>query len=214
MTEQGITAAVTLAQEEMIGKLDRSASKLEHDQDKSRRWEARDQLALKFAKRLMHCGGTFEFTQAMRDFGYETIWQAMAGELEVEGAKPFKKVENAGEFAVEYQRGCTMLNAKLIDQWDDVVIFTLPRKENGALIEIITLNPEYVVNAAGDTAFKVWQARERSRAVGQVKATVKKLTRATTVVGAKTLLRDVIDRELLGFDVQRGSMELNDEMLT
>jgi hypothetical protein len=214
MTEQDIRAAVCIAQEDLIGKVARSAEKIDDEQSKSKRWAAHDQLALKFAKRFMRAGGTFLFTQDMRDFGYSTIWEAMAGELEVEGAKPFQKVENAREFESHYRVGCQALNAKLISQWDDAVIFTLPRRENGALIEVITLNPEFIVNeATGATAFEVWQAREKSRAVGQAKATIRKLSRATSAEGAKTLLRDVIDRELIDFTMPRGTLEIENNML-
>ena len=140
----------------------------------------REQYALLFVSRLHTVGGRFSFTQEHRDFGYENIWEAFAGEHHEPAANTVQKVHNAEEWAAAYRAGCTQLNDKLLEEWDDVQVFLIPSTVDGLLIHHITIDPDYVVNAAGETALTIWEQRELKRANGRVRSVARKLARATS----------------------------------
>jgi hypothetical protein len=159
----------------------------------------REQHALLFASRLHAAGGTFSYTQTHRDFGYGNIWQAFAGELHDPAANVVQKVHNVEEYEALYRSGCTQLNAKLLEQWNDVQVFLVPSTVDGALIHHLTIDPDFVVNEAGDTAKTIWEKRELKRANGQIRAVAKKLARATSPAEALAQIANLVRAdELVG----------------
>lgn len=157
----------------------RTQSKLETNYGERIKRKERDQQSLIFANALMSSGGTFEFSDDLKRFGYRTIFQAMAGELHEVGANAVTRVKNSEEFEGHYSQGCSALNAKLMEEWGNCVIYAIPRQVNDKQIAIITIDPDLVVNHLGQTAKQVFALREEKRTRGQMQASAKKLTRSS-----------------------------------
>lgn len=155
--------------------------------------DAKDQQALIFARALMSVGGTFEFNDECKKFGYSTIFQAMAGELHEQGASPMVKAKNAEDYENVYRNGCSRLNAKLIEDWNEFIIYAIPRKVNDKAIQVITINANLVVNPDGQTATQVHAEREKKRASGQMTASAKKLTRSVGQEKALGVLNSIVE---------------------
>jgi hypothetical protein len=189
MTDQDIKAAIAVSVDVMKEKLERTQDNLTFRWGRGVKRTDREQHALAFAKRLNAIGGTFEFTKEHREFGYETIWEAFAGELHEQGVKPKERAANADEHAALYSSGFKALNSTLIEDWSDALIFAVPRRVDGAQIEVITINPHLIVNIEGQTAFDVWTAREIKRSTGQLRSSATKLTR---VVGPDCALTELV----------------------
>jgi len=217
MTENDGMAAVELASETLAERVEKTAKtkeRLRATWAGGQKRTAREQQALLFASRLHDIGGTFEFKQEHRDFGYSNIWEAFAGERHEPGSSPMKKAHNAEEYAHVYRGGCSQLNALLLEQWDDVVVFMVPSTVDGLLIHCITINPDHVVNGAGDTAYDIWERRELKRAKGQVKSAAKKLVRATSPEMALIHISQMMAPDSLAEMVRlpKGRLELTENL--
>ena len=190
MTSQDVSAAITLLHEQYESgakrNLQLTADRLDTNYGKRIKRDMRDQQSLIFAKALMSVGGTFEFSNEHKKIGYSTIFEAMAAELHEQGANMKTQIQNGEEFEALYRQGCHALNAKLMEEWNDGVVYALPRTENDKAIQVITIDGEFVINSAGETAKQVHEKREKKRATGQMSASAKKLARS---VGADKALR-------------------------
>lgn len=154
--------------------------------------EEKDQQALIFARALMSVGGTFEFSDECKKFGYSTVFQAMAGELHDPGATPMVKARNAEDYEKVYRNGFARLNAKLMEEWSDFLIFGLPRRANDLQIQVITMIGDLVINAEGETARQVHEQREKKRVTGQMSASAKKLARSVGQEKALGVLHGIV----------------------
>jgi hypothetical protein len=189
MTHQEATAIIEHHQQKSIRL---TTERLETNYGDRVKREERDQQALIFAKALMSVGGTFEFTDAHKQIGYSTVFEAMAADLHEQGANVKTRVKNGEDYEHVYRRGCAALNAKLMEDWNSAVIYTLPRTVNDKQIQVITIDGNMVINSAGETASQVHAMREEKRASGQMSASAKKLTRSVGQEKALSTLSGIV----------------------
>jgi hypothetical protein len=188
-------AMLRVTAEKMKNPLQLTADKMKTNYGERKRRDeddSKDQQALIFARALMSVGGTFEFNNDCKKFGYSTIFQAMAGELHEQGASPMVKAKNAEDYENVYRNGCSRLNAKLIEDWSEFIIYAVPRNVNDKAIQVITINAGLVVNPDGNTAGQVHEERERKRVSGQMTASAKKLTRSVGQEKAIGVLTSIV----------------------
>jgi len=159
-----------------VDKLKASADRLEVRWGDRQKHNTREQYASVAVRLLYQCGGTFEFTDELWDWGYRTIWQAMAGELVKPGANHKEKGELADEWAHKIQQGIYALSEVLYQDFG-IQVLCVPRQKGDQRIRVVTVDPDFVVNDNGETAVQVWQRRELDRAGGQMKASTRKMAR-------------------------------------
>lgn len=182
-----------------VDKLKASADRLEVRWGDRQKHNTREQYASVAVRLLYQCGGTFEFTDELWDWGYRTIWQAMAGELVKPTANQKEKGELADEWAHKIQQGIYALNEVLYQDFA-LQVLCVPRNKGDQRIRVVTVDPDFVVNDNGDTAVQIWQKREVDRAGGQMKASTRKMARLygpTTAVDVAlaSVRRDVLLEE-------------------
>jgi hypothetical protein len=108
------------------------------------------------------------------------------------GANVVTRVKNSEEFEGHYRQGCSALNAKLMEEWGNCVIYSIPRRVDDKQIAVITIDPDLVVNDLGQTARQVFALREEKRTRGQMQASAKKLTRSAGSDAALNVLSHII----------------------
>lgn len=173
--------------------LEMTTQKIESGYSERMKREMEDQQSVKFAKALMAAGGTFEFTNAHKEIGYSTIFEAMAADLHEQGANLKTKIKNGEMYEHEYRNGCSLLNAKLMSHWSGFLVYAVPRMVNDKAIQVITMDGDLVVNPLGQTAAQVHAEREKKRSRGQLAASAKKLTRSVGQEKAIATLRTIVD---------------------
>lgn len=138
-------------------------------------------------------------------WGFNTIYKAIAGTFHhrilLGGANEAynpratysEMARNAEQFEQLYRQGFRSLNDKLTEEWDGVVIYGVPRTVTGGLIEVITLNPDYVVNDAGQTAAEIHMMRLQHQTKGQIKAKARQLAKTAGHLRALQILTEVAE---------------------
>jgi hypothetical protein len=171
-----------------VGKVEKErADRARSDNDNKREL----QLEI-FARALLSVGGTYEFTDEHKKIGYLTIFEAMAADLHDPAANIKTKIQNGEAFEHVYRNGCSALNARLMTEWDNFIVYTLPRTVNDKVIQVITMDGTLVINSLGQTAAQVNQEREQKRATGQLSASARKLTRSVGRDNAMNVLSKIV----------------------
>lgn len=159
-----------------VEKLRASGERLEKHWGDRQKHNTREQYASVAVRLLYQCGGTFVFTDAHRDWGHKTIWEAMGGELVNPAANQKEKGQLADEWAHKIQQGVYALSEVLYQDFG-IQVLCVPLTDQEQRIRVITVDADFVVNPKGETAVEVWQKREMARAGGQVKASTRKMAR-------------------------------------
>lgn len=185
----------------------KTADKLDKQYGSRIKREEKDQQSLVFIRGMLSMGGTFEFTDAHKQIGYGTIFEAMAADLYEPGANMKTKILNGEAYEHIYRRGLSALNEKLMDEWDNTIVYALPRQVNDKQIQVITMDGTLVINDLGQTAAEVHAMREGKRAEGQVRASAKKLTRSIGPVAAWQKLEQIVEQAKSFTMLPNGSRE-------
>lgn len=149
---------------------------------------------------------TLDREEHIEKWGFKTIYQAIAGEYHhlilLNGANESynpkatysQMTHNASTYEHIYRQGLLSLNNILAAEWDGVRIYAVPRIATaGGLIEVITLNPDFVVNGSGQTAAEVQEKRVKLQAEGILTAKAKTLTKTAGHEKAMQILAEVTD---------------------
>lgn len=138
-------------------------------------------------------------------WGFNTIYKAVAGAFHhrilLDGnngsynpkATYSEMARNAEQYEQLYRQGFRSLNDKLTEEWDGVVVYAVPRTVSGGIIEVITLNPDYVVNEAGHTAAEIHMARIQNFTKSQIRSKAKQLAKSAGHFRALQILNEVAD---------------------
>ena len=138
---------------------------------------------------LMMKNGTIDWCGPEADnVGYETIYQYMAGEFFAKDGKYKAKVDCANEQAHIMKNGVNGLRERWLEMCGEILC-VIPRYANRREIQIITLDPDYVVNEAGQTAEDVYFERDLKSMNGQMRVF---LGRGCVLKGKEAIKREVI----------------------
>lgn len=107
-------------------------------------------------------GGTIDFDASSEDVkrkGIRTIWEYIAflypcdsGMRLLVDPSDRERWLSVEENAVVYRHGFTSLRQKILEHWrQNLYLYMVPRRREKSLIEVITINPDYLVNTV-DTA--------------------------------------------------------------
>jgi hypothetical protein len=214
MTEEDIQSAVSMAITDMNSKMDSTIEKLKNNWGRGEKRTAREQQALIFARKLSHCGGTFQFTEEHRKADLKNIWEAMAFDLHDPEATIREKFANADEFSSLYRQGCNAFSEAMQEEWDDQIILCVPSTVNGGRIDFVTWDQSLIVNPKGEagerTAMEVWSKRGEKRVSGQITSVAKKMLRVeghdSTLMKISRIAQTAVDS--LPNHLKRGSREL------
>lgn len=139
---------------------------------------------------LMLNNGTVDWCGPEKDvIGYETIYQYMAGEFFAKDGKFKAKADCANEQAHIMRNGVNALRERWLELCGEI-LFVIPRYSNRREIQVITIDPDYVVNATGQTAADVYFERDMKSMNGQMRGL---LGRGCVLKG-----KDEVKREVLG----------------
>lgn len=116
---------------------------------------------------LIEKNGTISWDGDSDQFGYNNVWEFCAGEHFGKNCKPKTKAELAELHFMTMKNGYRNLQKRLEEEWGMNLIMT-PRRENGKYIEVITLDPTFVVNSAGQTAGDLYMNRGFKMTIGQL----------------------------------------------
>jgi hypothetical protein len=137
-------------------------------------------------------------------WGFNTIYKAIAGTFHhlilLDGANEaynpratyLERTKNAEAYEHLYRQGFRSLNEKLTEEWDGVVLYSVPRTVSGGLIEVITLNPDYMVNDT-QTAAEVYMERLEAQARGQLRSKARNITKSAGQARALQILSEVTE---------------------
>jgi hypothetical protein len=102
-------------------------------------------------------------------FGYETIWEYCAGEYFGRDRKAREKSNFVDSHTHIMRNGFNRLKEHLFEQFGRV-LFVVPRTERNRLVQVITLDRDYVINSKGDTALNIFLGRDSKAVNGQLMA--------------------------------------------
>ena len=159
---------------------------------RERRQSAEAVAKVKAVNALKYFNETIDWDAHNCVVGYETIYHYVAGEYFGAGLKPMAKAEAANEYVGVIKQGFRSLRETMLEQ-HNILVYMTPRTANGLKIEVITIDPDYVVDAiTGATADDIATERDARQAQGQVRSAYRRQAKIRGPEIARHLIQGAI----------------------
>lgn len=137
---------------------------------RQRKDSARTVAKIHAANALKYFNGIIDWDPTTCPMGYATVYHHIAGEYFGAGLKPMEKAEQSNDYAGTLKQGFNSLRETMLEQ-HNILLYMVPRTPTNLKIEVISIDPDYVVDTITDmTVDDVAAERDSKQAQGQIRS--------------------------------------------